>query len=177
MRRLATTLLVGSLSFVLFGCTTVSQEKAAVRVAACPEALHYKYTSLPLMQGTAYDTEDGWIVKRVQESWREEQAIVQARRRPTAAEWEQFGRVLSELRVWEWRREYSLQDIGAMGFDGNWWEFSCRFGSSSLDSHGSNAYPKHRDPQKTTLDAKSLRRVERALEQLMDPKHESSSGT
>jgi hypothetical protein len=80
---------------------------------------------------------------------------VQARARPTSAQWNRFLRVMAELRVWEWRNWYRPEEFGRTITDGIAWVFSCRAGPRAVESRGRNAYPGFGEPQKITLDQKA----------------------
>ena len=155
---------------VLSGCASVNHVPTDDRIAGCPDALHYKSSAHPEFHMTAYDVEDGWIIKRLY-SWREPPGV-QARRKPTAVEWARFGRVLDDLRLWEWNKFYAPEDLGHRIYDGHSWAFSCRVGAHPADVRGRNAYPTYGDPQQTTRDANTFRRLTEALERLVNPQHE-----
>jgi len=139
-------------------------------VAGCPDALHYKSSALPGFDMTTCEVEDGWIIKRLY-SWREPPGV-QARRKPTAVEWASFGRVLDDLRLWEWNKFYAPEDLGRRIYDGHSWAFSCRVRAHQAGVRARNAYPTYGDPQKTTRDATTFRRLTEALERLANPQRE-----
>ena len=170
MRLFMSRLFNGGIFAVLSGCASVSHVPTDDRVAGCPDALHYKSSAHPEFHMTTYDVEDGWIIKRLY-SWREPPGV-QARRQPTAVEWASFGRVLDDLRLWEWNKSYAAEDLGLTIYDGHSWGFSCRIGVRQVDVRGRNAYPTYEDPQKTTRDATTFRRLTEALERLVKPQHE-----
>lgn len=170
--KLSALIISCGLSLMFSGCKTPSRHGAATRITFCPVALHHNSIDLPGVQSTSYDLEDGYIVKRVRESWQQKQPEVKSRRMPDASEWARFGRVAADLRIWEWKGKYSEQDLGKIIFDGHYWEFSCTDGEKSMDSNGSNAYPKRHKPGKSTLNGNSLQRLEIALQQLTVPKRE-----
>ena len=167
MRLFLSRLFMGGIFAVLSGCASVSRVPTDDPVAGCPDALHYKSSAHPEFHMTTYDVEDGWIIKRLY-SWREPPGV-QARRKPTAVEWASVARVLDDLRLWEWRKSYSSEDLGLTTYEGHSWAFSCRMGAHQVSVRGRNAYPTYGNPQMTTRDATAFRRLTEALERLVNP--------
>ena len=162
---------MGGIFAVLSGCASVSHVPTDDRVCGCPDALHYGSSALAGFDTATYEVEDGWIMKRLY-SLREPPGVQETRRKPTAVEWASFGRVLDDLRLWEWNKSYAAEDLGLTIYDGHSWGFSCRIGVRQVDVRGCNAYPTYGDPQKTTRDATTFRRLTEALERLANPQHE-----
>jgi len=166
--------IVNRLSVIIFaavllaGCTSTPQTQP---VAGCPVALHYESHGLPGFNNTTFDIEDYWVIKRLNRSWRERDAVIQARRKPTSEEWERFRQTLQDLRVWEWKASYSAQDLGHVITDGHAWAFSCRIGEQEIHSQGGNAYASRSEPQNTTLERSSFRSLTEELEWLTKPEH------
>jgi hypothetical protein len=159
----------GVLTVLLCGCAGTARQASQLGDAALPSRLHFERVSLPLVWRTSYDLEDGWVVKRFCGAPRE--AVVKARHRPTPSEWKSFNQFIANTGVREWRGHYSARDIACIVDDGEWWTLKWRTANYGVESHGDNGYPKWGKPQQTTMDRKTLDRLERALERLVDPSH------
>lgn len=58
--------------------------------------------------------------------------------RPTEEQWASFLAALDSLRVWKWQTRY--EDPGVC--DGTSWKVEITWGDKSIDSSGSNSFPK-----------------------------------
>jgi hypothetical protein len=57
---------------------------------------------------------------------------------PTPAQWREFRAALDELKVWQWKSEYTNPGI----MDGTQWSLDVVYADHSLSSQGSNNFPK-----------------------------------
>lgn len=140
-------------------------------LASCPDVLHYRIVSYPMVDVTTFDLEDGWIVKRFS-AWNRESVIL-ARRIPSPEDWMDFNRFITRARVSEWKSGYRPEDIERSVFDsvndGRSWALSLDVNRHRVESIGTNAYPRWKHPKVTTNDSKSLDRLTEALDQLVGP--------
>jgi hypothetical protein len=164
-------LLIASM-LLLCGCASTGRHASQLGDAATPGGLHFESVSLPPNWRTSYDLEDGWVVKRF--CGASGKAVIEARRKPTAAEWRPFNRFVASARVREWRGQYSAQDLACFVDDGERWTFTYRTTDYVVESRGDNGYPKWGKPQRTTMDRKTLDRLEKAFEKLAGPNYETS---
>ena len=161
---------------VSIGCSGTPRAQQGVDPTAIPDALHYEIVSYPMVERTTFDLEDGWVVKRFLGST--SKAVIQARRRPAPGDWQDFGRFITQARVWEWKANYErVASVFDQVCDGESWTFSLQMNRYSLESKGSNAYPRWKDPRKTSLDDKSLGRLTEAFERLVGPKNVNNKST
>ena len=153
-------------------CSVTPRTPHGIDLTSFPDALHYKIVSYPMVDVTTFDLEDGWIVKRFSE--RGHKAVVQVRRRPSPVEWIDFNRFISRARIWEWKANYHIEtSVFDSICDGKSWSFLLHVNRNHVESSGSNAYPRWKDPMITTNDDKSIRRLTEALERLAEPNNDN----
>ena len=140
--------------------------------AFLPEALHCESIGLPGGGTTSYDAKGDSIVKRVTGSkYSKDEVEEEKSRRPSTEEWNRFWATLSQLRVQDWKNEYSPQQLSPalIIYDGHQWTFTCRRGDFDVRLSGQNAYPELANPQKTTRDNAAFSLLTEALENLVNP--------
>lgn len=86
--------------------------------------------------GSSYTVElrDGALVYTSREGGGE---LITTTPRPTAAQWREFRRTLDDLKVWQWRADYSNHGVA----DGTQWSLDIAYADHSLTTGGSNNYP------------------------------------
>ncbi len=56
---------------------------------------------------------------------------------PSAAQWQEFRAALDEIRIWDWKSQYSNKGV----VDGTQWSIDITYADRSLATQGSNNFP------------------------------------
>lgn len=168
MKSLLARIFVAALIASSTSCLITPRTPEGLDLTSLPNVLHYRIVSYPMVDVTTFDLEDGWIVKRFSR-WNR-MTVTLARRRPSPEEWMDFNRFIVRARIWEWKVNYRREDIETSVFDsvcdGESWALSLQVNQHHVESIGSNAYPRWKDPKITTHDNKSVSRLTEAFERL-----------
>jgi len=85
---------------------------------------------------------------------------------PAPEEWKKLHRVMDEVELWRWNREYFNPDV----LDGTSWEIECEWDDQAIRTGGSNAFPSDPDSRIPTYSENESKRFDsllRAISQLV----------
>ena len=83
---------------------------------------------------------------------------------PTPEQWREFRAALDELRLWQWKSEYSNQGVA----DGTQWSIEIAYADRSLVAQGSNNFPDAAGrPAGSPVPTKSFQRYLAAVKSLL----------